>query len=180
MTDFYASYFSCCVPRANVLFLWIIAMAYANAYPNIVRCNTNLDSSEIMMGHNIIEYKDADIKVHLEVKADGDDQWTSGDIYRLRKSNSSELQVRLGLPESLKNDPFDTTMFVLETTQGAKFVRGTCEGRRAFGMEASNELKLSIEDPFDTIFLWGAWAHGYEPVKLTAKFQLSSLQEDEL
>jgi len=170
---------SSCFPHAGSLFLCILIVAFTNAYPNIVNCNSNLDSTEIMMGYNIVEYDDADIKIHLEVKADEDEQWTSRDLYQLKDNGPNELKVRLILPESLKNDPYDTTMFLLETTQGAKFAEGRCDGRRANGMDESSELVLNVNNPSNTIYILGAWAHGYEPVKLTAKFQLS-LSEAEL
>lgn len=150
-----------------------LALTAVNAYPNWVKCYMDLDSSEAMMGGEIIDYEEADEKLHLEVKAVGDSQWTSGDLYQL-ENGPSELKVRLSIPESFEEDFYDTTtMFAMEVTEGAKFSKGTCDGRRASGRDARAEKTLKVDGSISSpVYIWAGWAQGYEPVTLTKRFEL--------
>ena len=160
-------------------------------YAAWLKCFVELDPSEVVMNQYIISHENAEYKgIELEVRADGDDQWTV-DQYLYTLPNQ-KLEVRLRLPEVVKNT-FDAArrevQWVLETSPGAEVVSSPlCDGRRGYSMRHDEVIVLKIgskegsEQQPETVELVAGWASGHEAVTLTNRLRLSKKlnKEEEL
>jgi hypothetical protein len=151
------------MPNRFLLTTILTALMYpVEAYPSWIECYVGLDSSEVVMGSYIQEFEKARTKLYIEVKAENEDEWKTEYTY----SGPTKLQARLRVPDHLEEN---LIMFAMETSKGATFENGFCDGRRASGGRWDAEETITIDGSADKVEVWAGWAGGYEQVSLTAK-----------
>jgi hypothetical protein len=172
-----------------VLFLFLFPTTLVSGYASWLKCYIDLDPTEVVMHHTIVEAENARERVTIQVQDYyGSTEWSTGDDYTLpRRSQSDDrpitLKVRLQVPASLESQ---SVQFVIElvgleqkkeggedVAPAAEFVdRGVmCDGGRAFSQRHDEHVVLTIPATTNTtpqpIQLVAIWAAGYEAVSLT-------------
>jgi len=138
------------------------------------QCFVDLDETEVMMNHKVLEEKDAPHPVTVEVRAEGSNEWVKNFTYP--KDALTSVEVRLSVPPALEQQD---VQFVVETSDGAKFVEPVmCEGRRSFARAYDDAVTLVLEGSTDTVSLKAGWAAGYEAVALTPSLVMRMEQSE--
>jgi hypothetical protein len=137
------------------------------AYPNWMRCDVELESSEIIMGSLLIDFEFSDYKLFIEVKDMNNPHALWGRTFEY--DDSTAILARLHIPEFFRDSSF---MFVMDATGGATLDPPTCNGKRSVGREWNTEVIVNINGTYNYIDLISGWARAYEPVRLTQRIRL--------
>lgn len=132
------------------------------AYPNWMKCSVELDSSQTVMGADIVDFEETRYKLYVEVRTATDREWRRDYEY----DGPTTIQARLKVPEIMEDS---SLMFVMESTTGATLNPPVCDGMRSVGRAWDSEVEVKIDGTEDRIDLWAGWARGFEPVKLTKR-----------
>lgn len=128
-------------------------------------CETDLDTSEVIMNHAVVAAEDSDdLNIHVYVV--GSDDRNS----ILKTYPVDQFPVTLDLQVITKPNPnvFPSTsdyQFAIEVAGKAYFPKGACEGKKRAAGALTETIQVVVEEPGATV--WAAWASAHEKVRLT-------------
>lgn len=146
-------------------------VAYTYGFPDHLQgpigCATELATDEVIMNSYVTAYeksRDQDIVMAIKTK--------SGEILTDSPISITEVPVSFDFVVLNPNN-MDNVQYVMDTTPGAKFDFGTCEGNVRVTGRVGNKHTLLIETiPENPIEVWAGWSTSHETVTLTNKFVL--------
>jgi hypothetical protein len=144
-------------------------LLFANAFSSYLLsssgCQTDLDTTEVIMNHAVISAEESDdLNIHVYVVG-SDDRDTILETYSV-----DQFPVTLDLQVITKPNPnvFPSTsayQFAIEVAGKAYFPKGACEGKKRAAGALTETIQVVVEEPGATV--WAAWASAHEGVRLT-------------
>jgi hypothetical protein len=122
-----------------------------------------LTTEEVIMNQVVVAHEESSRK-DLYVAVVGDDGTLSRGPITIKDSTSRTFTVKLVNP----GEDIPDLQYAIETTEGATFKGGGCDGKRSLGrLRDDLGLELTIHAPEKEIRVWAGWATQHEAVKLT-------------
>jgi hypothetical protein len=126
-----------------------------------------LTTEEVIMNQAVVAYEESSRK-DLYVAVVGDDGTLSGQGGRISLNDSLSAPIMFTLKLINPGEDIPDLQYAIETTEGATFKGGGCDGRRSLGrLRDDLGLELTIHAPDKEIRVWAGWATKHEAVKLT-------------
>jgi hypothetical protein len=143
----------------------LFADAFATYLLGPSGCETDLDTTEVIMNHKVVAAEDSDdLNIHVYVVG-SEDRNSILKTYPL-----DEFPMTLDLQVVTKPNPnvFPSTsayQFAIEVAGKAYFPKGACEGKKRAAGSTTETIQVVVEEPGATV--WAAWASAHEKVRLT-------------
>jgi rRNA small subunit methyltransferase G len=128
-----------------------------------IGCMTELDETEVIMNNKVIPYaQSSDQSMYIDLRST--EPVTVGSTVNLVFRN----------PKSRPD-----VMYVIEASEGARFVDGRCDHEKRVGGKAQTVAVVhSLIIDTLPVHVWGGWATGHEAVQLTPVLTLGLDMED--
>ena len=126
-------------------------------------CMTELDETEVIMNNKVVPYaQSSDQSMYIDLRST--EPVTVGSTVKLVFRN----------PASRPD-----VMYVIETSEGARFINGRCDHDKRVGGKAQTVAVVhSLIIDALPVHVWGGWATGHEAVQLTPVLTLGIDMED--
>jgi hypothetical protein len=145
----------------------------SNLIVTTMGCMTDLSTEEVIMNNEVKSPEDSDFpKMHLVVLDASNNHIESPFHYDTSTEQLPEISIAFVNPYS--TDEFsEDIQFVMEVDGPASFIEGGtigCDGNKRVAARLTDDegkVVLKVNDPTATLRVWGGWATGHNPVRLT-------------
>lgn len=165
--------------------------AFASYLLSTTGCRTDLDTTEVIMNQLVVAAGEEE-SANNEV-VDGDEAIPSFHVVVADHTVAADGSLTIATPVSSSHHPILLSLqivptpplspqsthvkdyqFVVQTTEGCRFVHGGCDDERRIAGRGSETVQLAIPPPTtesvrgaDVCTVWGGWAAGHHAVRLT-------------